>query len=465
MFARRGALLRPLPHLLHNLPPLLMVSLLLGMLKCLLLEGAVVLGGTLGVAHVVVPEHVAQLVTRRRKYPLRWTSLHPLTASLLYNCRPRSTLTFHLCWMSHVLQLVTRRRKYPLTASLLYNCRPCSTLTPHLITWAPRTQGRRLYQEWLCDSWVVTESQRLRYLRWNQQLLRASVYQGVTDAIAQGDVEGARQGRLIVLPGDDVDALINHVYGELGNIHDPEQRQQYLIDRAILTPLNDDVDSLNERILAMFPTPARAPANGGAVVQRRVYLSADDVDANEQVGIFPPEFLNSLSFSGVPPHRLILQVGCPIILLRNLADGLANGTRMVVEHLGDRFLQAKVASGPRAGQSVFLPRLTLTPSDVERLPFTLRRRQFPIRLAYAMTINKSQGQTLGHVGVYLPKPVFTHGQLYVAASRVGRRECLKFLVPQGLRAADAEAGSPAGVYTSNVVYKEALLPDRPAQVL
>lgn len=57
-----------------------------------------------------------------------------------------------------------------------------------------------------------------------------------------------------------------------------------------------------------------------------------------------------------------------------------------------------------------------SPSDAN-LPFTLQRIQFSIRLAYAMTINKSQGQTFDRVGIYLLQPVFSHGQLYVAFSR------------------------------------------------
>jgi hypothetical protein len=70
-----------------------------------------------------------------------------------------------------------------------------------------------------------------------------------------------------------------------------------------------------------------------------------------------------------------------------------------------------------AGKDVFIPRIPIIPSDLD-LPFKFCRLQFPVRPAFAITINKSQGQTLGHVGIYLKKPVFTHGQLYVALSRV-----------------------------------------------
>ena len=95
--------------------------------------------------------------------------------------------------------------------------------------------------------------------------------------------------------------------------------------------------------------------------------------------------------------------------------------------------------------------------DVEQMPFTLRRRQFPIRPAFAMTINKSQGPTFKKIGVNLPNPVFSHGQLYVAFSRVGTTNGLHVMVPNGWRSQKNHrtlGQAPAGVYTKNIVFKD-----------
>jgi len=224
--------------------------------------------------------------------------------------------------------------------------------------------------------------------------------------------------------GDTIDSLVDEVYGDLGRFTDLKPRNDYIIQRAILTPLNEDVNIINTAIMNRFDltTP------DGPLAQRRTYQSADSVVQGEQRGVYPTKFLNSFNMSRVPTHTLTLQEGCLVILLWNMPGGLANGIRLIVVKLMQHIIDAKIAIGPDKGRRVFIPRLNITPSDTERMHFTLRRRQFPLRLSFAMIINKAQGQTLQTMGVYLPKLVFCHEQLYVAFSRCNSRQGVRVLV-------------------------------------
>jgi hypothetical protein len=182
------------------------------------------------------------------------------------------------------------------------------------------------------------------------------------------------------------------------------------------------------------------------------YYSSDSIDdscANHSTleALYPTEFLNTVTINGLPDHLLHLKVGVPIMLLRNLdpARGLCNGTRLIVTQLTNRVIEGEIITGKAKGSKAYIPRIVTT-SAQSRWPFKLRRRQFPVRLSYAMTINKSQGQTLGRVGVYLPSPVFSHGLIYVAFSRVTS--------PQGLRVLIKNNPTSYENCTHNVVYSE-----------
>jgi ATP-dependent DNA helicase PIF1 len=187
--------------------------------------------------------------------------------------------------------------------------------------------------------------------------------------------------------GPTVADLIEEVYGVLSYVVEYVAKSAYIIERAIFTPLNQDVDALNKLINDKYAFTK----HDGSPAQHRVYYSVDSVVHGEQHGIYPTEFLNTLSFSGVPPHQLHFQEGCPIILLRNMTSDLANGTKLVVIQLMQHVIEAEVATGPAKGQRVFIPRLNITPSNTKRMPFTLHRHQFLVRPAFAMTINKVQG--------------------------------------------------------------------------
>jgi ATP-dependent DNA helicase PIF1 len=236
---------------------------------------------------------------------------------------------------------------------------------------------------------------------------------------------------------DPLAAIVESTYPNLlENINDPS----FFQSRAILTPKNVIVDAVNEYILDLIPG------------EESVYLSYDSPcssDSNVDVpdDVHTPEFLNTIVSSGLPNHRLRLKIGAPIMLMRNMNQslGLCNGTRLIVTKLGKRVIEGKILTGRNIGERVFIPRLSLIPSD-KRLPFKFQRRQFPLTVSYAMTINKSQGQSLQYVGVYLPHPIFSHGQLYVALSRVTSKQGLKILMAND----DADHSTT----TKNVVYKE-----------
>lgn len=245
----------------------------------------------------------------------------------------------------------------------------------------------------------------------------------------------------MLVDGADYKQLVQSVLGDLQ--HDATTCcEEALLGRAILAPKNSDVNAINDYVSNLFPQ------------RLQHYLSADCVGQDDNVTTYQTEYLNTLQPQGFPPHHLKLKVGLPIMLLRNISPtlGLANGTHLLITNLRQHVLVVKILTGSSAhvGIEALIPRCTLT-SNEKGLPFTLIRRHFPIKPTFAMTINKSQGQTFRSVGVYLPSPVFSHGQLYVAMSRVGQALGLSIMAahPRPARATDTTA-----VYTENVVYTE-----------
>ena len=181
------------------------------------------------------------------------------------------------------------------------------------------------------------------------------------------------------------------------------------------------------------------------------------IDENIQDGNnfkYPTELLNDFDPPGFPPHELHLKKGAIIMCLRNIdhLSGVCNGTRLKVLRFTDYVIETEILTGPHKNEKFFVPRIKLVTED--RCPIPFVRRQFPVKLSFAMTINKAQGQTLDMVGLYLPEPVFSHGQLYVACGRVGSAEQLSIYVTN--QQSQGIFKNHEGVYTKNVVYEEVL---------
>lgn len=232
------------------------------------------------------------------------------------------------------------------------------------------------------------------------------------------------------------------------------RNKDYLRVRAILTPRNETVDEINDFFLSKISGDTKQYLSADTIAngETKPNLKSGRKDKEEKhlEGVnllYTTEYLNELKCSGLPNHRLDLKKNVPVILLRNLnqKEGLCNGTRMMISRLGERVLEAEVLIGKSSGKRILIPRINMTTADTN-CPYQMRRRQFPIRLCYAMTINKSQGQSLENVGIYLPKPVFSHGQLYVALSRVTSKN--------GLHIWNEESTKGNTSSIKNVVYKE-----------
>ncbi|WOG95398.1 hypothetical protein DCAR_0414715 [Daucus carota subsp. sativus] len=216
--------------------------------------------------------------------------------------------------------------------------------------------------------------------------------------------------------------------------------RKYLSSRAILTPTNAVVDDINKAILDKTP---------GEIF---TYYSQDsmedkDIEQNEFDESFPVEYLNSLNMPCIPKRELKLKIGTPIMLMRNLnqINGLCNGTRMIATGCKKNIIECEIMCGSNIGTKHPIPRIEMVPTEIP-WPFDFKCTQFPLQICFAMTVNKSQGQSLDHVCLYLPRPVFCHGQLYVAISRVTSASGLHILVV-------SNEGSTTNI-TSNVVFEE-----------
>ncbi|KAF8079930.1 LOW QUALITY PROTEIN: hypothetical protein N665_0990s0007 [Sinapis alba] len=231
-------------------------------------------------------------------------------------------------------------------------------------------------------------------------------------------------GKFVVLGGDFRQVL--HVINE--ELKELEAFSQWILDvgdgvveRVILYPTNEDMNNINQYMMDKL--------DGEEII----YLSSDNIDPSDSRSInnqaLTPDFLNSIKASCLPNHNPMLKIGCPVMLLKNIdhVGGLMNGTGLKIIDMYDFCVKARIITCNKVGEVVLIPRVSITPS-YKKLPFKMKGRQLSISPAFSITINKSHGKSLSHVGMFLPRLVFFHGQLYVSISRVTSKKHLKILI-------------------------------------
>jgi hypothetical protein len=126
--------------------------------------------------------------------------------------------------------------------------------------------------------------------------------------------------------------LIESIYPDIQNNY---LNSQFMSERTILSSKHTDVNTLNDLAGQYFPGESKD------------YLSADSCVRKDQQTLYPVEFLNKIFESGLPLHKLSLKINQPVILMRNLsqAEGLNNGTKLIIRQLRETFIDAEITQG------------------------------------------------------------------------------------------------------------------------
>ncbi|KAL2970943.1 hypothetical protein AAZX31_15G165500 [Glycine max] len=171
---------------------------------------------------------------------------------------------------------------------------------------------------------------------------------------------------LITEYDDPLYAIVNSTFPNLSHHH---TNPEYFQTRAILASTNETIQQINDYILSLIPG------------DQMEYLSADYVDKSETLKSshfrsLTTKFLNSLTTSDLLNHNIKIKIESPIMLLRNLdqTQGLCNGTRLIVTKLAKHVIAADIIFGKNIGQNVYIPRMSMSPSQ-SPWPFKLLRRQ------------------------------------------------------------------------------------------
>ena len=219
------------------------------------------------------------------------------------------------------------------------------------------------------------------------------------------------------------------------------------LNSVILSSTNEAVDKWNETIQEMNPNEKRR-------FEARDSFDEVDDEANILKNILTDKVLSGYNKNGVPSHFLDFKIDDVCIVLRALPSlELATNTRVQIVGFLEHSIKVKTLNEPTT-RYICLPRITFKFRLQYGESYQLTRVQIPLRLAYSMTYNKSQSQTLDRVLIDCTGEPFAHGHAYVAFSRVRNCKNVRVFVNEDqLHDSGIRPGEMMPVIT-NIVYQE-----------
>jgi ATP-dependent DNA helicase PIF1 len=215
-------------------------------------------------------------------------------------------------------------------------------------------------------------------------------------------------------------------------------------NKAILATLNTKVDEWNAEVQKL---------NFNQMQELHSADYFDEVDDPKSIlaDMVSDDLLHKFTSTGVPHHNLQLKVDdiCLVVRTISKADKLSTNTRVQITRISPYVIRVKTL-GPRPTFHS-IPRIRFKLKLPYGKSFTMTRTQFPLRLAYCMSVNKSQGQSLAQCLLDLTDPSFSHGHTYVALSRIHHVDTIHFF---GSEENFQKNGDQVYPIVHNIVYDE-----------
>lgn len=268
---------------------------------------------------------------------------------------------------------------------------------------------------------VIRSKSQIIVLRKNYRQIADSAFQKILDEIRYGRVSGRAiallRSRVKTPPDTDlkpthilptraqVDAINREEMDKLSPIGEMTYSPKNMMKTVIYTP--DGVEI--EPVVPSWKELTRSPMD--------IHDDKDDDPMRNPSGMTEVQAITEADRSGRYDPKLKLRIGAQVMVTVNLddANGIVNGTRGVVKELNKSYVLIQLMSGKL---------YKIPPYTFETPHYRVGRKQMPLILAWAITIHKSQGQTIDYANIDLGSRIFANGQAYVALSRVKSLEGL-----------------------------------------